>query len=214
MGILVSSKRLIIVAGGLLLLLSGCVSPVLQPTAYSGIPTIKSEHKIDVYLATGIVDGGLGTQFIPMGNGAFIPMQVGGSPKVRFNTQDQEVFRSSLVQQINGSQIAQARNITDIRNQDQTTSDTTVNLAIIFLQTYHTPNFHTYYLDVGLELTSADKSFAKMYQIDSSSEDKFLEWAFTNASDGKIKAAQMLMDAMIPDIENFVHSLDEPGNTT
>jgi hypothetical protein len=199
---------MLVVMGGLLLLLSGCVNPVLKPTAYSGMPTIKSQHKIDVHLATGIVDGGVGTQFLSAGNGVIIPMQVGGSPEVRFNIQDQEVFRSSLVQQINQSQIAHAR------DGAQSADDTTVSLAIIFLQTYHQPKIHTYYLDVGLEIISANKSFAKMYQIDSSSDDQFLEWAFTDAAEGKAKAAQLLMDTIIPDIEEFVRSIGEPGNST
>ena len=125
-----------------------------------------------------------------------MPISSGPTPALQFGVEDQQVFVESLKSELVGSGII--RNIEVEKSQDD------LNIMVNFVQTMHYPNVHEYVLVVEMICLYEDLVGSRMYQISSSEGDTFWEKMNTDASEGKEKAAIKLIDALIPDIQNFI----------
>ena len=174
-----------------LLLISTACATALKPVEYSGEP-VKSDvvKTTSVELITGVINGEGATSVMSTG-GVFVPIQSGSTPKLRFNEEDQKIFLESLKSEISKLDIAKVTN----------NAKGGVSIQLIFAQTHHSRPTQRYLLDVVMLIKDGKKvKFQKKYMIDSEKGVSFWTKMNTNADQGKKRAAEYLINELIPDI--------------
>jgi hypothetical protein len=165
-----------------------------KPVSYSK-KTITTDKQISINFHSGLVKGGSVTGMTTVG-GVSVPIQTGEHAELRFNEDDQKRFIDNLKGEISRMGLAKIAN--DGRN---------AKVSLLFAQTQHSGNTHKYLLDVVMTISSnGKKDFVKKYFIDSEEGVGFFTKMNTNASDGKTRASQMLIDKLIPDIESYLQN--------
>lgn len=182
--------------------LSGCVNPVLVKVPYDKPATVTSDKKASIQLMTGVVEGASGTTLMYGGPGVYIPISSGPIPELQFNLKDQQVFATSLKDELNRLNIL---NVLEVSEQKVNTDNMVIQL--LFAQTSHNPNMQEYYLNVGMQLQYGSKTFAKRYEVISSEGETVWTKLNTNAAEGKMFAAKKLMLKILPDIQAFVKTI-------
>ena len=181
-------------------LLVGCATPIpLNTLKYEQVTSVKSSKEATVAVTTGAIRGASGSYMMPVG-GIFIPMSTGPIPKLQFNTEDQQAFAESLRNELVRLGIVKSASADTSVNKD-------LKIQVIFAQTFHNPNFQEYTLDVVAEISGGKEPLLRQYRIISSEKDSTWEKLNTNAYEGKAKAAKLLMQRLIPDIESYISSM-------
>ena len=176
------------------LILGGCTAP-LTKVIYESPVTASKSFPVSVELNSGKVTG-YSTSSTVYAGGVFVPISGGPAPKLHFGVEDQKVFIESLKSKLIRYKVAESI----VENKDEFTLKIIVN----FVQTEHFPDFQEYKITATLRMKLGDKAADKVYYILSSEGDGFWEKISTNASEGKSKAAQKLMNKIMADIHEFI----------
>ncbi len=180
--------------------LGGCATPIpLNTLKYQPQTTVTSTKEAAVVVVSGAVRGGSGSYLMPAG-GIFIPVSTGPNPKLQFNTDDQQAFAESLRTELVRLGVLKSASADLTAGKD-------LKVQVIFAQTYHNPNFQEYVLDVVAEMTGGKEPLLRQYRVVSSEKDSTWEKWNTNAYQGKEKAARLLLEKLVPDIERYVASM-------
>lgn len=180
--------------------LAGCATPIpLNSLKYEQETSIKSSNEATVVVISGAVRGATGSYLVPAG-GIFIPVSTGPNPALQFNNVDQNAFGESLRAELVRLGIVKSASADSAGDKD-------LKIQVVFAQTYHNPNFQRYTLDVVAEMTGGKEPALRQYRVISSEKDSTWEKWNTNAYEGKAKAARLLMEKLIPDIESYISSM-------
>lgn len=192
--------------GGLALLsaviLGGCTSYPLPKVGYEQSAAVTSDRTGGISLTSGAMGGAMGTTAVNTG-GIFIPVNLGPSPDwLNFNREDQAIFVACLAEELGRLSILKIA-----PTQSGQSPQPDVALSIVFVSTIRYPN-NDYVLQVTLDIqTPADRQ-SKQYRIRGlENEPGWMRFTGVGAATGKKKAAQKLLNAMIPDIEDAVRRL-------
>lgn len=178
----------------LALLLGGCTAPLTKVT-YESPVSVGQSFPVKVDLNSGAVTGYSTSSMIYAG-GIFVPVSGGPAPQLHFGVEDQNVFIDSLKAELLRYKIAE----TIIENIE----DSTLYLIVNFVQTEHFPNYQEYKITASLHMELGDRKADEVYYILSSEGDGWWEKMNTNASQGKMKAAQKLMNKIMVDVQKFI----------
>jgi len=194
---------LVVLAG-----LTGCASPIpLNNITYDKAVTVTSTKVARVSVISGAVRGSGSSTLIPIGT-TFIPIASGPNVALHFNAEDQQAFGESLRTELVRTGLLRKANV------DASLTSTSPDLVInvLFPQTYHLPHWQEYTLDVVMEIQGGSIPLLKQYQVISSEKDSIWEKMNTTAYEGKAKAVKLLLERLIPDIEEYVklHSNTSP----
>jgi len=182
-----------------LVMLSSCsISGSLVPVTYDKSIKVTSSKTATVELISGITGGSSGTTLMPVGMSIYVPVSAGPYPKFQFHKEDQKIFISSLVSELN------RLGLLKVIEPNGSTGEPDVKILVFFSQTHHFPDTQEYTLDVAMEMRRGESSFGNSYHILSSEGDSYWQKMNTTATEGKAKAAKKLMNAMISDIEKWV----------
>lgn len=188
----------------LLILIAGCSTTApLVPVSYEKDVSVTTDQTASIKLETGIVTGGSGSTLMSVGGTTFVPISTGPNSSLHFAEEDQLTFLSSL-----SSELTRMGILNVVESGRKITLDSDQIIQIIFLQTHHDPNFQIYTLDVAFQIQGKGYSFANKYHIVSHTSG--LEKWFTNAAQGKEKAAKKLMVALVDDIQQYLIESAEP----
>ena len=181
------------------LVLGGCATPhvPLTPVSFSGAVSVTSAKTAKVVLSSGAVRGSGSTTLMPAGS-ILIPVSSGPHPHLQFNVEDQKIFVDSFRSELQRLRIVRAA------NGEASGERADLNIQLIFAQTFHNPNMQQYTLDVAMEIVGGKKPFLRQYRVISSEGDSWWEKMNTDASEGKAKAGQKLMQRLIPDVAAYV----------
>jgi len=180
---------------------SGCATPRLAPIEYGGAVAHKSELAAHVQANTGKVTGYSSSTMIYAGGGIFVPITTGPVPELQFGEEDQEVFLESLKTELVRHGI--------VKSVSENDEGKVLEVTLDFVQTEHFPKFQEYKITALLLLKFGETMRDKRYSILSSEGDTAWSKFNTSASEGKTKAAEKLLAAVIPDIEEFVSRLPQ-----
>jgi hypothetical protein len=169
------------------LALSGCVNRGLVKVGYDGAVARTSDKPATIRLTTGVVQMD--------GNVVYTQLD----PRSNFNEDDQRVFAQSLKDELNRLELLRV---------GDAPGPAGVSIEIVFQRTIYFPMAQRYILDTVMQLSSAEKSFARRYQVYSSEGESTWTNLNTDVAAGKALAAKKLMARLIPDIEAFVAGLD------
>jgi hypothetical protein len=184
----------------LALLLGGCVTPIpLNTLKYGQRTTVTSTKEAAVFVVTGEVRGASGSFLMPVG-GIVIPVSSGPNPEFQFHSEDQQAFAESLRVELVRLGILKSATADQNASRD-------LRIQVVFAYTYHDPSWQEYVLDVVAEMTGGKEPLLRRYRVVSTEKDTTWEKWNTNAYEGKVKAARLLMEKLIPDIERYVASM-------
>lgn len=185
-------------------LLTSCTFPSipLDPIKYDKPVHVTSTKNATFELATEttIFDvGGGDCDLLPGITGSW------AHPTQHFNTQDQQIFMESLKSELKRLKLL---NVLNGIKSNSLVADVKVKLtfekALTCLMV--TGGYVQYTLNVELEIEEANKKFANHYYILSSINDSPWEKGHTDHKQGKQKAAKILLEAVIADIERWIAS--------
>lgn len=179
------------------LTLAGCVSYPLPKIRYEKQPTVASDLLGSIQVATGSIQGTSGTGEFLVG-GAFVATGGGNSPSwVNFNPEDQSIFANCLRDEL------QRLGIMKINLVSHPKAQAPVRLLLVFNHTERSPE-NDYVLEVTLAIQTPTDRLTKTYDVRAFEGES--GWAKFNVTPttGKKMAAQKLLNAMIPDIENAI----------
>lgn len=181
---------------------TGCSTTApLVPVTYEGKVAITTDQTATIKLDTGIVTGSTGSTLMFAGNHVFVPISTGPISSLHFGEEDQLTFLRSL-----SSELTRIGIFNVLESGKEINVEPDQEIRIIFLQTHHDPSFQVYTLDVAFQIKGNVRSFANKYHIVSHTSMK--EKWFTNASQGKEKAAKKLMVALIKDINMYMLNIN------
>jgi hypothetical protein len=182
-------------------LLSGCARDFrLVPVIYNAPAQITTSRSASVQLISGDVQSSKSTGLMPITTGGgvfFFPMSLPADPSLSFDQEDQRIFTSCLCSELNRLGIVKLIEPGSLAEPD-------LKILISFTRTSYNPDNNQYILDVTMEIGINGRVFQRSYRIDSAGGDSFWEKTRTNAVQGKTKAAQSLMDALVRDIQSWV----------
>lgn len=182
----------------ILIYVTGCSTTApLVPVGYEKAAVVTTDQTATIKLDTGIVTGSSGSTLMSAGNNVFVPISTGPVSSLHFGEEDQLTFLSSL-----SSELTRMGVLNVLQSGKEITLESDQKIRIIFLQTHHDPNFQVYTLDVAFQIQDNESSFANKYHI--VSHTSMSEKWFTNASQGKEKAAKKLMLALVEDIQKYL----------
>lgn len=185
-----------LVAGALA---AGCATrPVpLEPVGYPGRVSTTSELVAVVKLQSGAVRGATGTALVPAGS-IIVPVPTGPLPHLQFGVDDQRTFTTAFRHELQRLKL-----VREALPEDKAVR-ADIGIQIIFAQTQHVPGAREYVLDVAMEIIGGKEPFLRQYRASSAEGDSTLERLRTSSREGKAKAAQRLMEMLIPDVAEYV----------
>jgi hypothetical protein len=133
----------------------------------------------------------------------FVPIFAGPVPELQFHPDDQRAFGESLRRELVRLKLVRSA----VTAEAGISPDITVSL--LFAQTVHNNMLQIYILDVVMELQGGPKPFLKQYRVASSEKDSELAKMNTTAYEAKAKAAKLLLEKLIPDIEAYVATVQK-----
>ena len=189
-------KNLLLIV--LAIYMTGCANTApLAPVVYGKPATVTSGQTATIELYTGVVTGDTASTLFPVGNNFFVPVATGPATSVHFAEGDQLRFLESLSSELNRMKVL---HVLEFGRDISMASDQV--LRVIFLRTHHDPDFQVYTLDVALQIEGGDNVFVNQYHIVSHTSLK--EKLFSNASQGKEKAATKLLEKVVDDIQLYL----------
>lgn len=181
----------------------GCLAP-LPPVTYNQPASVTSTKIAKIELVTGEV-GGDATSYSyntynVQGNYLVSTTQTGSvvPTNLHFGIGDQKTFLKSL-----SNELLRLNIVSDVL-ESTSTKKGDLSIKLVFEKTYHKPNIQEYLLDVRLDIETEKGSITHNYHIVSSEGDSWWKKINTNAVQGKTKAAEKLIQKIIPDIESFL----------
>ncbi len=193
------------------LLVSGCSSPGLKPVTFSPEPVVRSNKSASIKFQTVHIDHEQDSisAWVVINPNIVIPVYSLSRPEHLFTVEDQRIFVESLSSELNRLGILK---ISSLNNLDSEHTD--ISISIFFEKTYYSPRLGEYLLDVVMLITDqdTDKNFFYKYHISSPEGDSFLEKMKATVPREKLKAAQKLMNRVIPDIESWLKRLEPVTN--
>lgn len=179
------------------MLLAACAAPVLRPVPYSG-PAIEQTGKpFRLIGRTGTAAGGVTSNLIPVG-GIVVGSTSTGDRELQFNEEDQQIFISNLE-----TELTRIGLFSESISLDHSIGTPAVELELTFLRTEHLSQMHDYRLGANVVVRDGTRVRTHDYDILSSQDESLFARMGTNAVDGKRKAAQRLLDAIIKDLTLF-----------
>lgn len=182
----------------LVLFAAGCATPIpLDKIAYTGPVAVSTDMRAKVRISSGTATGAAPAAMVVAG-GAFFTVTRGPAPHLYFGGEDQRAFGEALRTELVrlGLFASATQGLVD------EPGDMTIN--VVFLQTFHNPDRQQYVLDVLLDMSGGYRPLLKPYRIVSTEKDSWWQKMNTNAYEGKAKAARLLLEKLIPDIELYV----------
>lgn len=181
-----------------LFFITGCtVTAPLIPVTYDSDVEVTTEQTATIELETGLVTGSASMSIISIGNNTFVPVSSGPVAALHFGVEDQLTFLSSLSTELTRLGIL---NVIETGTEITTEADQKVNIT--FVKTHHHPSTQAYTLDVKLTISDERGFLTTTHHIVSHTSLK--ERMFTNASQGKEKAAKKLMKALVDSIQKYL----------
>ena len=183
-------------------LLTSCTFPSipLDPVKYDKPVHVTSAKNAMLELATE-------TTIFDVGGGYCDSYPLKGSwahPTQHFNTQDQQIFMESLKSELKRLKLL---NVLNGIKSNSSVADIKVKLTFEkALTCLIIAGGVQYTLNVELEIEEVNKKFANHYYILSSINDSPWETGRTDHKKGKQKAAKILLEAVIADIERWIAS--------
>lgn len=191
-------KRIAIALG---LLLGACTT--LEPVTFDQPVAVQSELRAAVALVSGPVRGSRSSAVVPAGT-ILVPLAIGPMPHLQFNLDDQRTFVTSFRRELERLKVvAEAGDVASVTKAD-------LGIQLIFAQTQHNQESHTYVLDVVMEIVGGARPFLKQYRVVSSEGDSAWTRMNTNAAEGKAKAAHKLIQLLIPDVADYIEKNRSP----
>lgn len=191
-----------------LILPLGCATLApLPPITYLKPVSITSEKTIQIKLLSGNIGGNADTYSYSLTSVNWDYTEttthtVSTMPtSVHFDSEDQKMFVKSLGNELIRLKMAHA--VTE----SSTATNNDISLIISFISTWHRPDYQGYILDVKMDISGGGRKSTNSYHIISNEGDSFFEKIFTDAIQGKTKAAKKLLEEIIPDIENFIKEI-------
>lgn len=181
-------------------LLAGCATPIpLNTLRYEQKARVSSAKEASVIVVSGEARGGVSSMLVPAG-AILVPVTIRSTPSLQFHSSDQLAFGESLRSELVRLGILKtaAADMASVRD---------LTIRVTFRQTDHDPGSHVYKLDVVAEMTGGKEPLQRQYKVVSSERDSVLERMNTNTYEGKAKAARLLLEKIIPDIERYVESM-------
>lgn len=167
--------------------------PLIPPT-YTGTTNVRTQLTAAVTLTPAVADARTNSVLVSSG-GIFIPVSTTPKMRQRFNEEDQKIFVDALRKEIVRLGL--------VRGASGTGSPDLV-IEIIFDKTLYINSVNRYSLDVTLRITGPAGPLEKHYHVQSDEGESFWEMAGNNVSEGKAKAGQRLITALISDIEVYL----------
>ncbi len=181
------------------LLLAGCSFKPLKPVVYDQPTTVTTGKTASIRRTAGVIGGSSPTGVVAVESGVYVPIETGEVEAGYFGQTDQDIFVQSL-----GSELVRHGIFRSVLTGPAEKSATDVRISIVFISTYHNPDLQEYTLDVGVRMQSSHAMSAGRYYIRSSEGDSLWAKMNTSGNEGKSKAADKLMKALIPAIERFL----------
>lgn len=183
----------------------GCTATApLVPVKYEEPAYIKTDQSVTIELETGVVTGSSGSTLVS-GGGVYVPKSTGPVSSLHFGLLDQSAFIETL-----SSELIRLGIVDVLQTGHYINVDAEHAIKVVFLKTHHNPHSQVYTLDVEFKITNGDNVLENTYQITSHTSMK--EKWFTNASQGKQKAAKKLLTALIQDIQKYLMTLNITEN--
>jgi hypothetical protein len=79
-----------------------------------------------------------------------------------------------------------------------------MKITVDFRRAHHQMTSHEYTLDVEVSIAGGGTPFVKQYRVNSNEKSSAWERFNTNASEGRAKATQGLLERLVPDIQAYV----------
>lgn len=137
------------------------------------------------------------TSYAPMPGGFAMPITSPPSPVTDFNTEDQAAFVTNL------ARVLADRGVIKLVASD---ADPAAIVTVKFLKTEHFPNMQDYVIDALVTAHAADKAYEKVYHVSTMDQVNLVVRMFQNAIDGRRRAAELLLAAVVPDLEQWFAS--------
>jgi hypothetical protein len=187
-------------------LLSGCGGRQPLPRLnYQASTPMGPELRVptSVSLETGRSIGHSSTTYALMPGGFMMPINTGPSTTGAFNVEDQAAFVENLVR------VLTERRVVQLVGSD---ADPLATIVVKFLKTEHFPDMQDYVLDVLVTARMADKSYERVHHVSTMDQvDLVTRMFLQNGGDGRRRAAELLLAAVVEDLEKWFAS-PESGN--
>lgn len=137
------------------------------------------------------------TTYALMPGGYAMPITSGPSPAGAFNTEDQAAFVENL------ARVLAER---DVIKLVATEAGSVATITVKFLKTEHFPDMQDYILDALVTASTSEKSFKKVYHVSTIDNVNLVARMFQNGIDGRRRAAELLLAAVVPDLEAWFNT--------
>lgn len=184
----------------LLVALTGCAPRgSTRPLEYTGAVSASSARTAVLRLNAGVRAGLANDRPERAVAGSFMPVAIGPDPERQFHEQDQRRFVATLQRELVRLGLFRA-----VYRPQEHRGGADVVIEVLFPRTVHEPRQRRYVLHVLLLVRSAQDKLAASYRVVSTHEAFGLSGLAGQDAGAKRKAAQQLLDFMIPDLEEFV----------
>lgn len=175
--------------------------PPVEPT-YDRQPAIQTQRTAKLGFVTGAVLGTVSqpAQVIPAA-GIFIAVPAGAKLDARFGIQDQQESRDLLAAEL--ERLSIVRTVLPVDSNSR--PDFSIDLEFARTELVHQNLF--YILDVKMTMKAQGKQVEHKYHIDVHEQDSSAERWNSTYSRNKVKAKKLLLRSAIPEIEDFLASI-------
>lgn len=175
-----------------------CVPPELAgKIRFAGQVAAKDSVKgIRILLTEGESRGSSSAQVMPAA-GALIAVGGGLPSELQFHRKNQKSFAESLGAELVRLGLGGALN-------SSATPVKGLQIQLAFNRTEYKPANQSHVLDVSMKISDGVKSVLYQYQINSGDGRGLTQPMRMTASESKVRAAQQLLDQMIPDVDRFI----------
>lgn len=195
------------------LFLAGCGGRQPLPQLnYRGSTPMGSASRIptSVALEAGRSIGHSLTTYALMPGGYMMPINSGPSTTGPFNAEDQAAFLENLVRVLTERGLIQRA---------EAKESPAASITVRFLKTEHFPHMQDYVLDVFVTARMAERIYERVHHVSTIDSVNLVARMFQDGIDGRRRAAEMLLAAVIEDLEKWfvstgaINSADSSKNT-
>lgn len=179
--------------------LAGCSSQ-LPPVQYQGTVSWMSERNASVQLVKYREGETLDQIFDPQreSDGRLFPQN--SYIRFGFDAIDERVFAESLATALTGNGVVKVESISD-----QANTKKYLSLQLVFLKSEWDNRFgQNFKLEAAIQLRASGRELRKIYKVSTYDNNSFWDRFSDNAQEGKTRAAENLMNRIVPDVETFL----------
>jgi len=180
------------------LFLAGCMGhEPLPDLRYKGATAVAAQPDlpVSVNLVTGSAHGHSLTSYALMPGGWAMPITTGSSSTGDFNAEDQADFTEALVRLLDER---------GLLHRAAEGEEPRARITVKFLKTEHFPEMQDYILDVLVTAQFGERERNKVYHINTMEGVNVVSRMFQNGIDGRRNAAELLLAAVVPDLEQWL----------